>query len=306
MSLNILIAGANGFVGSALIRKFMERKDAQVNGIYRMRKDRLIQGNHRNLTYAQCDLTERRCLYEIFRSRRFDVVINAAASVSKSNSVEYMNTAIKDNVLAQANLLSRSLETGCRRYIYCSSISVYEGNPQDGKAFREDNYISPCHIYGWSKYAGEELLRINTLEGNAMKGISLRFSGIHGKGRETGIIYNMIKRALQNESVNIEEPYSRFNFCFIDDIVQAVLLCMEKSLPRMYNCYNVAGRETVDLIQLFNRIKKITGTVSAIQQTKSGRRRIRTLDTTKIQKELGYRPRSLDAHLSTFIDCIRS
>jgi len=305
MSLRILVTGANGFLGSRLIKTLLNKEDIFVCGIYRHGVENLVKTSCKNLVYIRCDLTEKTPISAIFQRYHFDAVIHTAASISSSNGYDYTVKALRDNVITQVNLVSESLECHSQRYIYCSTISVYDSSNKKEQGFVEEDLPGPNNVYGWSKYIAEEILRIPAQCQFHMKSFTLRLSGIHGPGRQSGVVYTMIRSALSGKPISIDELKSRFRFLFVDDAVQAILLTLFSKPTEPHKCYNVAGKEIYTLGELAKEIFDLTGSSCHIDYHKTGRIRDQVLDIAKIQKELGFRPRSLKENMSAIINEVK-
>ena len=301
-----MVTGGNGFLGSHIIKELIAIKDIFLYGIYHNNEHRLIRDETKNLVYLRCDLSNREAVFSIFKKYSINVIIHAAASISTSNDPEYLFEAMRDNISSQANLVSEGLNHECKLYIYCSSIDVYGDSVLNIDSVSEDILPCPMNIYGWSKHAAEESLRIMTQIKKKMKGVSLRFSGIHGQGRITGVVYKMIKSALAGEPVKVNEPRSRFNLLFVDDAIQTICLALFKKHQSLYTFYNVAGKDILSLAELAEKIKTATDSKSKIHLIKNSKARNKVLDTDKIEKELKYKPDNADNHLRKFINYIRN
>ena len=73
MKKNILIAGANGYVGSSLIN-YLSNKNIKITGIFNKNKNNLIK--KKDINYIQCNITNQKNLKKLFKKKKFDIVIN--------------------------------------------------------------------------------------------------------------------------------------------------------------------------------------------------------------------------------------
>ena len=152
--MNILITGANGFLGSRLVESFDDDSGVSILGTLHRRKGSLRRKASRKLSYLWAELADREKTYEIFKQNCIEAVIHAAASISKRNDADYLVEALDNNVRSQANLISAAVECGCKRYVYCSSISVYGRIPEKSGFLSENDPKAFADIYGWSKIHG--------------------------------------------------------------------------------------------------------------------------------------------------------
>ena len=66
---------------------------------------------------------------------------------------------------------------GVRRFVYASTLSLYEGNSASRRArqFSEEHPPAPCGVYALTTYFGEEALRAHAREGK-LSVVSLRLT----------------------------------------------------------------------------------------------------------------------------------
>lgn len=299
--MKVLITGANGFLGSHLVESFAEDSELSILGIYHRKREKLPSRCSVGFSYQQVELANRENTYEIFKNNSVEAVVHTAASISTRSDSNYIVEALENNVRSQANLVSAAIDYGCKRYVYCSTISVYGPAPEGNGLLTESHPKTFTDIYGWSKYAAEEILRVKAQEQRIMNGVTLRFAGIHGGDRESGVIYRMLSAALLGEPIQVDEPESRFRFLFIDDAVEAIKLALFTPLPARYNCYNVAGREIYTLGELAAEIKKIIGSSSEIHANPGGSSRNQALDISRIERDMNFCPTTLSQNLQRLV-----
>ena len=141
----IYIAGHNGLVGSAILRKFRSQKYS--NLIYRTRK--------------QLDLTNQSKVFSFLKKKKPDAVIIAAAKVG---GIHANNTAkanfIYENLSIQNNLIHGSYKAGVKNLIFLGSSCVY---PRDCKQPIKEEYLLSDYLektnepYAIAKIAGISL-----------------------------------------------------------------------------------------------------------------------------------------------------
>jgi|APSaa5957512535_1039671.scaffolds.fasta_scaffold09015_5 nucleoside-diphosphate-sugar epimerase len=301
----ILVTGSSGFIAPYLIKALSANDIAiEVIGLYRD-KNNYEPVVLENVQYRQCDLSDDNAVNKLFMEFIFDVVIHVAAALGPLNDSSFSKVATRDNIQAHANLISAAKNARCQRFIYCSTISVYTHPPSGKDGYRENDLVRPNTIYGWSKYAAEELLRIETELSKTMQGVSLRIAGAHGYGRNSGVIYSMLHNSIYGKKIILNEPSSCFRFSFIEDIVDAVLLVTERALPKQYCCYNVAGGDSLTLLEWSNKVLISVGTKGDIIINDSEKQRNEVMDISHFQEEMGFRPRPLMEKLNNYTDFLK-
>jgi uronate dehydrogenase len=139
----ILITGANGRIGSALV-KYMDALETE----YDLRLADLETEDERGMKVDVTDLTACRLACEAV-----DIVIHLAAVASPDASFEEI---LPTNVVGTYNVFEAASEAGVRRIVYASSAHVMAGYPLDTQV-RTDMPIRPKNLYGVSKAYGEAL-----------------------------------------------------------------------------------------------------------------------------------------------------
>jgi len=132
ISKNVLVTGANGFVGSALLEKLID--DKSCNKIIAMHRsdltDEIKQRFSTSVYWLKADIT---CddLTEVVAN--VDTVFHLAAysSVGESEAERILMEQI--NVLGTQRLAVACKESGVRHFIYVSSIAACEAGRQAGR-----------------------------------------------------------------------------------------------------------------------------------------------------------------------------
>ena len=301
MKKRILVLGANGLIGSSIVN-FLSGKNFKITGVYNKEKSRLK--NNKNVNSVKCNLLKLESVKKKIKNDKFDIIINSAA-ILKSNSKDYRsiiklydyNVNIQKNLLATISKKKRSI------FIFFSSISIYEDINKKTQINEFHNY-NLNNMYALSKICGENLLEAATISSNIF-GISLRLSGVHGEGRNNGVIYNMFKNATNNEFVKINEPKSVFRLTFLDDINKAIYLIINKKLKTKYSFYNLASEDIYSLKKLADNVIKICkkGKLKLLSNSKI---RYQVLNINKFKKDYKYKSTPLLKKLKKYNEYYKS
>jgi nucleoside-diphosphate-sugar epimerase len=171
----VLITGANGFVGSALVRHFDGREDMVVRAA--CRSTAAIPGSIVRVPDLGPNTDWRRALDGI------DVVIHCAARVHmmKERAYNPLDEFRLVNVEGTRNLATQALASGVRRLVFISSIKVNGESTTGMPPFSHWSPPTPEDAYGMSKWEAEqELWRI--AEKTGLEVVVVRPPLIYGPG----------------------------------------------------------------------------------------------------------------------------
>lgn len=133
--INILVTGANGFIGSHILKYLAGEKEYNVTGLVRKTSNRFrLCGKKYNLSYASLNEP-----LEKF-TKGIDTVIHTA---SNTNDWGKNGDIYRTNIDGTVNLLRASVKNGVNRFIHFSSTVVYgfDGNFKT----TEDKKPDPFH-----------------------------------------------------------------------------------------------------------------------------------------------------------------
>jgi len=139
----ILITGANGRIGSALVRHLDALEEEYA---LRLADLRIKDGRGMEIDIANLSACRLAC-------EAVDTVIHLAAVASPDASFEEILPA---NIVGTYNVFQTASEAGVRRIIYASSAHVIAGYPLD-RQVRTDMPVRPKNLYGVSKAYGEAI-----------------------------------------------------------------------------------------------------------------------------------------------------
>jgi len=209
----ILITGANGFIGSHLIRRFSTLNGFEVSGLVRETSDlfRLADGSY-DLRFASLDDP----LEEIVRG--FDAVIHTAA---RSSDWGNYDSFCRANVVGTVNLARTAITGGVGRFIHFSSTVIYgfTGNRSTGEDRPPAPFKNPYCVT--KVMAEEELLRFK----NRLHLIILRPSNVFGAGDLT-TTYPLLEALRKGMPAFPSGGRYLTSPCYIDNLVTATELAL--------------------------------------------------------------------------------
>ncbi|MDI6809245.1 MAG: GDP-mannose 4,6-dehydratase [Candidatus Eisenbacteria bacterium] len=233
----LLVTGGAGFVGSNIVERLI--KEGAIVTVL----DDLFTGKLSNLPSQDkfkfvegsvCDFDVVKKLVSVA-----DIIIHAAARniiVSTKDPREDFNT----NIGGTLNILLAARDTKVERIVYTSSCSVY-GNPRY-LPINEDDYLNLLTPYSVSKLGGENYC-IAFYETYGLPTSVVRYSNIYGTKQDPanpycGVISKFIDSIHRGgpPTVHGDGDQTR-DFTFVDDAVEATLLCAtsERAVGEIFN-----------------------------------------------------------------------
>jgi dTDP-4-dehydrorhamnose reductase len=203
--MRIVIIGAGGRLGSALLRHYRGKFD-------------LI-----SFSRSELDLSDLDGVREKLRAIDFDLIINAAGFTTVDLCETQPDRAFLINAKAP-RVLAGICDEKNARLIHFSTDYVFDG--EKSEPYTEDDEASPISIYGESKLAGEK----NVLAGQNQN-LVVRVSWVFGPDRPS-FIDAMIQQAQENEEVAaVADKFSTPTYT----------LDIAEMLPRFFFGENVLG-----------------------------------------------------------------
>jgi UDP-glucose 4-epimerase len=258
-----LVTGIAGFIGSALGRALLAQGH-EVVGI-----DNLSTGFMENVpagaAFFRGDCGEAVSYAGLLPRRPYDAIFHIAGQSSGEVSFDDPLHDLRTNTGSTLHLLRFALETGCRRLLYASSMSVYGEQPDE--AVREDAFCRPTSFYGVGKLASEHYLRIYSRYG--ISSTSLRLFNVYGPGQNMGNMrqgmVSIYMSMLADGVIRVKGRPDRFrDFVYIDDVVRAFLSCLDRGDSEGREL-NIGGSGKVLVKDLLDRLISLSKTPARIE-----------------------------------------
>lgn len=309
----ILITGGAGFLGTHLIRKLIERNRIIVYDNLRrnsIKNTDLL--SHPNLQLIVGDVLDfEKLKYSV---KDCNITIHMAAIAGIDTVIKSPTTTMEVNMLGTYNILKavKPYIKNIERFVYFSTSEVF-GSYTYRAEEKHSTDLQPVGEVRWtyavSKLAGEHLANSYYKE-FGLPIVLLRPFNVYGPGQVgEGAIHVFIKRAINNQIIEIHGDGDQIrSWCYIDDMVDAILLVLEKheAIGNVFNIGNPKG--TITIRDLAEKIARLANSESQIVHVPKSyvdvELRIPSID--KAKEILGYQPKvDLDNGLNRTIEWYR-
>lgn len=281
--MKILVTGAAGFIGSALVLALLKRGDCVVgidnhNDYYdpalkEARVARFIALPH--YTHLRIDISDRQAMEEAFDRERPERVAHLAAQAGVRYSLVNPHLYIESNLAGFINILEGCRRQGVEHLVYASTSSVYGGNTKMPFSVH-DNVDHPLSLYAATKKANE-LMAHSYSHLYRLPTTGLRFFTVYGPwGRPDMALFKFTRAILASEPIEVFN-YGRHtrDFTYIDDIVAGVVRVIDRpaepdpnwsaALPdpgssnAPWRIYNIGNSRPVNLMDYITAIEGALG-----------------------------------------------
>ncbi|RMH80792.1 MAG: ADP-glyceromanno-heptose 6-epimerase [Acidobacteria bacterium] len=284
-----LVTGGTGFIGSNLA-KALEARKFKVWVL-----DDFSSGHFKNLIgfkgeVITGDISQRELWDWLRRDFQFDVVFHQAAIT---------DTTLQDQrrmMLVNADSMRFILESVFHwraKLIYASSAGVY-GNSTP--PMREEEGLVPENIYGFSKLTMDRIALSFIEEHPEVQVVGLRYFNVYGpgesyKGKTASMVYQLYLQMKAGRRPKLFKwGEQRRDFVYIEDIIRANLLALEKGFSGIFNVATGQARSFNEMVSILNRYLGTNLEPEYFDCPYDFYQNYTQADLSKAKEKLGYEP----------------
>jgi dTDP-glucose 4,6-dehydratase len=279
--MRLLVTGAAGFIGSNFVHYWLERHP----GDELVALDLLTYaGNRANLAGLEDRIT----------FVQGDIVVNFAAESHNSLAVVDPGRFFHTNVIGTQTLLEAAREAGAlRRFHHVSTCEVYGDLPLDtDEIFTEESPYRPRTPYNASKAGADHAVRAY----HETYGLPISITNCSNNYGPYQFPEKVIPLFVSNALDDRELPMyastqNRREWLHVRDHCRAIELVLESD--RVGETYNVGSGIEASIAEIADLVLELTGkpeSLKTIVPDRPGHDRRYLLDSSKVRRELGWKP----------------
>ncbi len=330
--MTILVTGGAGFIGANFVADWLGSGGEPVVNLDKLTyagnlSNLSALANNQNHVFVRGDIGDRAMVAALFEAHKPRAVINFAAESHVDRSISAPDDFIQTNIVGTHRLLeaARAFWTGLFgaekqdfRFLHVSTDEVYGSLQPGDPAFTETNRYEPNSPYSASKASSDHLVRA-AFATYGLPVITTNCSNNYGPFQfPEKLIPLCIHNALLGKPLPIYGDGQQVrDWLFVRDHCQAIERVLEAGRPG--EIYNVGGWNEITNIDVVHRLCDLLDEKRAKEDGSSYRDQITfvkdrpghdrryAIDATKIERELGWRPREtfasgLDKTVQWYLD----
>lgn len=285
--MNILVTGANGFIGKKLCKKLTPHNTVVGVG----RHDIQIK----DVIYKQIDITDKKALEELFVQYHFDIVYHLASVTFHDEIVNQKEKTLKISLNGTENLVTLfNKYCSNAKFFYTSSGKVYGG--KHTQAITEKTVTAPENILGKSKYLTEQLIDYYSTDNKSNQFIILRIFNVYGYGqRESFVIPHIIKHIKNNQTVPLGNLDDKRDYIYVSDVIDCLLSLSKSKFEKNLERFNVGTKQANSVRDILNELENILGRKIAVSIQDNRKRNdessIEYCDFSKLKTNCNWEPK---------------
>ena len=244
----ILVTGATGFVGKALVELLLTRS-IDVSVLIRIEHDQVPGGVIKFIS----DLTDVVDWEPILQGTTSIVHVAGLAHILKSNSSSSGGDFESINTYGTINFARQAAKRGIKRFVFISSVKANGETTLLGAPFSELDQPSPSDPYGLSKFGAEQGL-LEIARQTEMEVVIIRPPLVYGPGVKANFA-NMMRCVKKGVPLPLGAINNKRSLIALDNLVDFILLCT--SHPKAANeVFFISDGEDVSTTVLLKKVAK--------------------------------------------------
>lgn len=294
----LFVTGGAGFIGSAYLNYAVpEHPNTLFVNIDSLTTasdlGNVTVSDQPNYRFEKADIRDLTALATLFKQYQPNGVVNFAAETHVDISLKIPFLFVETNVIGAHNLLSLARDYKVTRFLQISTDEVYGSLGPTDPAFTEESPLKPNNPYSASKASADCLVR-SYHETWGLDTVITRTSNNYGPNQyHNKLIPRFVKRLMKGMPMTIHGTGKNVrDWIYVEDNVRAIDLAYHKG--RAGEIYNVGAHTEKTNLEIAEVLASLAGkdpkTCIIYVEDRPGNDERYALDTTKIERELGWKP----------------
>lgn len=272
--MDLLITGADGFIGTALCRRLHGR-------IPILALSRRPHIDTSGIRWIRADLQSPDFVASL--PPRVDAVVALAQSRRYRDFPDAAPEMFDVNLRSLHQLLDWARAAGVSRFLYASSANVYA---RSDEPITEQGEIAPATFYARTKRMAEML--VDSYAG-CFDVTTLRLFTVYGPGQQGTLIPSLVERIRDGRDVELQGEHGlRLSPTAVDDVARIIeSLLLRRRTSRDIELFNLGGPEPLTVRDLAVTIADALGLTPSFAQVEGPEPRGWVADTSRLAAALG-------------------
>ena len=305
---NILVTGGAGYIGCHIVEKLVKTN----SNVFIL--DNLVTGFKRLINkkafFIKGDINDLNKVKKIIIKNNINSIIHLAAHLNVSEAEKNKKKYNQNNIKGTLTLIKACKDTSVKNIIFSSSCSVYGSI---NGSVNEKKKLNPQGYYAYTKYKGEEIIKIYAKKYNYRYGI-LRYFNVAGasNSKKIGEIQKSYGHLIKNLAIQSIKKKPKISIygndydtkdgtCIRDYIhvldladvhIKSLKYLTKKSKSIILNCGYGKGYSVLDIVNIFKKMKKKIS-INFTKKRPGDVARVYA-DVKKIKKILNWKPKHDD------------
>ena len=246
--MNILVTGATGFLGSHLLKGFLNNTNHNIIVLKRSFSDVSRISNILNNVRVKFYDIDKFPLEKVFEETKIDAIVHCATNYGRNENSCY--SVLETNLMFPIRLLDLSVQHGVKIFINTDS---YFNKENMSYSYLLNYALSKKSLLLWLKYFSKKIKVVNMV-----------LEHVYGEDdRADKFVYQMIDKIAVKKVPSIDLTYEdqKRDFIYVDDVVDNYIKILDYAQKHSFRfrSFDIGTGNAVSIKDFVTEIKKISG-----------------------------------------------